>query len=247
MIVERSMDRSFLSNAYLVADRPGGHGVVIDTGGPPAPLLRRIDELELTLTHVLCTHHHVDHVAHNAEFRSRFGIPICGHAEERSLFDELDVELAHGAEVASGDLRVRALHVPGHTVGQLAFVVGDDAVFTGDTLFRRAVGGTRGPGHAGFADLRRSIMEVLMHLPHKLSAHPGHTEPTTIGEEWELNPFIRLWRGLDPEDGRRCSAFGEPATLLVEAEDYDGGTKCQVRFDADGRLDVVPGSRVRVL
>ena len=246
MIIERSMNRNFLSNSYLVADRPGGHAVVIDTGGPPEPILQRIRELELTVSHVLCTHHHVDHVAHNGEYRSRFSIPVCGHAAERPLFGDLDVELCDGEDVVSGELRLRALHVPGHTLGQLAFLVEGHAVFTGDTLFRRTVGGTRGPGHASFADLRRSIMDVLMGLPHELAVHPGHTEPTTIGEEWELNPFVRVWRGIDPAGRRRCSAFGEPATLLVEAEDYDGGTKCQVRFDAGGRLDVVPGSRVRV-
>jgi glyoxylase-like metal-dependent hydrolase (beta-lactamase superfamily II) len=246
VIIERSMHPSFLSNSYLVADRPGGHGVLVDTGGPAEPILRRIRELRLTPTHVLCTHHHVDHVSHNADYRSRFDVPVCGHADERELFGGLDVELADGEQIISGELRLRALHVPGHTLGQLAFVVEDHCVFTGDTLFRRTIGGTRGPGHARFEDLQRSIMDVLMRLPRELSVRPGHTEPTTIGEEWEHNPFIRVWRGLDPEGRRRCSAFGEPATLLVEAEDYDGGTKCQVRFDAGARLDVVPGSRVQL-
>lgn len=243
MIVERAMSPDWLSNTWLVADRAGGHAVLIDTGGPLAPILARIEDLRLTPTHVLCTHHHVDHVAHNQDFQRGFGCPICGGAPERELFDELDVALVDGDELACGDLRIRALSIPGHTQGQLAFLVNEERVFTGDTLFRRSVGGTRAPGHGTFAQLQHSILEVLMKLPHDIAVHPGHTDPTTIGEEWAENPFVRMWRGLDAPANTRCEAFGKPATLLLRARDYDGGTKCQVRFD-DGTLDVVPGSRV---
>jgi len=86
-------------------------------------------------------------------------------------------------------------------------------------------------------------MEVLMQLPADTPVHPGHTEPTTIGREWEDNPFVRAWRGVDAPTTRRCKAFGRAATLLLDARDYDGGRKCWVAFD-DGTLDVVPGSRV---
>ncbi len=67
MIIHKTMSDSWLSNTYLVADRPGGRAVVIDTGGPMAPILARIESLGLELTHILCTHHHVDHVAHNRD------------------------------------------------------------------------------------------------------------------------------------------------------------------------------------
>jgi glyoxylase-like metal-dependent hydrolase (beta-lactamase superfamily II) len=239
------MSEGWLSNTYLVADEPGGHAVVIDTGGPMGPILRKIEALRLSVSHVLCTHHHIDHVRHNAEYGARFGCPVCGHGSERGLFGGLDVELEDGDELKAGGLRVRALHVPGHTLGQLAFLVNEERVFTGDTLFRRTVGGTRGPGHTTFAEIRDSIMEVLMRLPPEMPVHPGHTDPTTIREEWEENPFIRLWRGLDAPAERRCRALGQPATLLLRARDYDGGTKCWVRFDDGGHLDIVAGSQVR--
>jgi len=246
LIVERTMSEGWLSNTYLVADRPGGHAVLIDSGGPLEPIVAKIETLRLELTHVLCTHHHVDHVQHNAEYQRRYGCPICGHTRERELFGALDVELGHGDELVSGGLHVRALHVPGHTVGQLAFLVNERRVFTGDTLFRGSVGGTLAPGHATFEELQHSIMDVLMKLPPQTIAHPGHTDSTTIGEEWAGNPFIRLWRGVDAGHERRCSAFDRPATLLLSARDYDGGRKCWVRFLDDGRLEVVPGSRVVV-
>ncbi|MCB9903851.1 MAG: MBL fold metallo-hydrolase [Planctomycetes bacterium] len=244
MIVERTMDPRWLSNSWLVADRPGGHAVLVDTGGPSAPLLARIDELHLTVTHVLCTHHHHDHVTHNADYRTAHGCPVCGHRAEAALFGDLDVELEDGDELRSGDLTIRALHVPGHTLGQLAFLVNEQALFTGDTLFRGTVGGTRAPGHTTFEDLRHSILDVLLRFPRETRVLPGHTDETTVGAEWRDNPFVRMWRGIDAPGATPCTALGRPATLLLRARDYDGGTKCWVRFDAGGVLDVVPGSAV---
>ena len=160
------------------------------------------------------------------------------------MFGGLDVKLTDGDELVTGGLHIRALHVPGHTLGQLAFLINDERVFTGDTLFRRTVGGTRAPGHTSFEEIQHSIMDVLMKLPRDMAAHPGHTDPTTIGEDWEHNPFIRMWRGLEQPKETRCTAFGQPATLLLRSEDYDGGTKCWVRFDEGNKQDIVPGSQV---
>lgn len=245
MIIDKTMHSGWLSNTWLVADRPGGHAVLVDTGGPIEPIVAKIEELRLTVSHVLCTHHHLDHIAHNDDYTKRYGCPVCAHRQEADLFTKaLDVELDDGDELVSGDLHIRALHIPGHTTGQLAFLINEERVFTGDTLFRGSVGGTRAPGHSTFDDIQHSIMDVLMRLPKDTVVHPGHTEPTTIGREWETNPFVRLWRELEEPVGKRCTAFGQPATLLLDAEDYDGGRKCQVRFD-DGTVDVVPGSRVR--
>jgi len=64
MIVERSMDPGWLSNSYLVADRPDGSAVLIDAGGPPEPLEVSVERYRLEVTHLLLTHHHGDHVAH---------------------------------------------------------------------------------------------------------------------------------------------------------------------------------------
>ena len=247
MIVERSMHPGWLSNTYLVADRPGGHGVLVDTGAPPEPILEQVAALGLTVTHALLTHHHPDHVAHTDLYRERLGVRVCGHPAERDRFGALDRELEHDDVVQAGALEIRALHIPGHTRGQLAFLAGhadEQRVFTGDTLFRGSVGGTRGSGHGTFAELRRSILDVLLGLPDGTVVHPGHTDETTIGRERAENPFVRRWLGLEPADDTPCTAFGQPATLLLRARDYDGGTKCWVRF-ADGREDVVPGSRVQ--
>ena len=139
MILEKTMHAGWLSNTWLVGDRPGGHAVIVDTGGPLEPIVAKLEEHRLTLTHVLCTHHHFDHVEHNAEYAARYGCPICGGRRERELFDALDTELDDGDEIRSGELAIRALNIPGHTAGQMAFLVNEERVFTGDTLFRRSI------------------------------------------------------------------------------------------------------------
>jgi hydroxyacylglutathione hydrolase len=132
----------------------------------------------------------------------------------------------------------------GTSSGPGGFTGGEAVVFTGDTLFRGSVGGVRAPGHTTYTDLRDSIMGTLMELPPGTVIHPGHADPTTVAREWEENGFIRIWRGLDPEGTDACVALGEPATLVLLGEDYDGGKKAWVRWE-DGKDDIVPGSRVQ--
>jgi glyoxylase-like metal-dependent hydrolase (beta-lactamase superfamily II) len=133
----------------------------------------------------------------------------------------------------------------------LSFLIDDPfgdaapSVFTGDTLFRGSVGGVRAPGHTTFIDLKDSIMGTLMELAPETEIRPGHAEPTTVAREWESNPFIRVWRGIDREGDDPCVALGEPATLILFGDDYDGGHKAWVRWP-DGSDDIVPGSQVQL-
>lgn len=242
MILERSLNDQFLSNTYVVADEDGGTAVMIDAGGPVEPLLEAIDRRGLTLTHVLLTHHHWDHVCELGKVLERHpGAQVLGHELEE--VEGRTGTLAPGDVVQTGGLRIEAIHTPGHTAGMLSFLV-DGNVFTGDTLFRNSVGGVRAPGHTTFEDIRASIMERLLKLPPDTRIHPGHTDPTTVAEEWDGNAFVRVWRGLDPEGDEPCTALGEPATLVLLSDDYDGGHKAWVRWP-DGRDDIVPGSQVQ--
>jgi hydroxyacylglutathione hydrolase len=242
VILERAMNDQFLSNTYLVGDRDGGSAVMIDAGGPVAPLLEEIERRDLDLSHVLLTHHHFDHVSELEQVKER-------HPEAQVLGHEAEEvagrtgTLAPGDVVAAGDLRIETIHTPGHTAGMLSFLV-DGHVFTGDTLFKGSVGGVRAPGHTTFEDIRESIMDRLLTLPPDTEIHPGHTDPTTVADEWEHNAFVRIWRGLDPEGSEPCTAMGEPATLILLGDDYDGGYKAWVRWP-DGRDDIVGGSQVQ--
>jgi hydroxyacylglutathione hydrolase len=230
------MDSSWLSNAYLVADEVGGCGLFVDSGAPLEPLIAAAERLAIQVTHLLTTHGHSDHVANHAEIERRFGAKVLADQEEGVAGAE---PLSHGNVVETGRLRVETLRTPGHSPGGLSFVLNGEGVFTGDTLFSGSVGGTR--DH--FEDIRRSVMDVLMGLPHEFRVYPGHTDETTIGREWDENPFVRVWRGVDPEGSERCHVSGEEATLIVWARDYDGGGKAWVRFK-DGLDAIVGGSRV---
>ena len=243
MIIERSMHPDWLSNTYLVADEEGGTAVAIDAGGPSGPLFEAVDRLGVNVTHLLLTHHHHDHVAEAGAWRTRYGVETLAHPIEADLLEGVDRTIEPGETLSVGGLEIGSLLTPGHTAGMLNFVVNDGDVFTGDTLFQGSVGGVRAPGSTSFEDLRGSIMDVLMQLPKDTRLHPGHTEPTTVGEEWESNAFVRLWRGLDEEGTEPCTVEGEEATLVLWAPDYDGGHKAWVRWP-DGKDDIVPGSRV---
>jgi hydroxyacylglutathione hydrolase len=241
MIVERSMNDSWLSNTYLVAAGPNSDAFLVDAGGPLDPLFAAADAHGLTVTHILLTHHHHDHVAELGAALERWpDATVLAHPEERVPGTTGD--LKPGDEIEIGGLTVKALHTPGHTAGMLALLV-DDEVFTGDTLFKGSVGGVRAPGSTSYADLKRSVMETLLALPPETVIRPGHTDPTTVAEELEGNPFVRIWRGLDEEGAEQVTALGDPATLILWGPDYDGGHKAWVRWP-DGSDDIVGGSRV---
>jgi hydroxyacylglutathione hydrolase len=215
VLVERSLHPEWLSNAYLVADEEGGSAVFVDSGADVQPLLAAAERWRVEPSYILRTHSHHDHVVHERDL----GLPV--------RTDAIDV----------GGLRIEALPTPGHSDDMIAFVVNGEAVFTGDTLFKDSVGG------GNLDQVRSSVMDVLMKLPPETRVLPGHTDETTIGREWEENPFVVVWRGAQPEGTERVRVAGEDATLIVWSPDYDGGGKAWVRY-GDGRDAIVGGSRV---
>lgn len=235
MIVSTSMHPDWRSNAYLVADEPGGHAVFIDAGAPIEPLMSKVEELGVRVTHVLLTHEHHDHTTHMVPLEERYGAALM-----------LPEQAVDGTVVRSGGLQLRAMSTPGHCDPHVAWLVeeGDRVVaaFTGDALFRGTIGGTLNGGTDGLQLLQRSIHRLLA-LPNDVDLYPGHVGPTTVGIELESNPFVRAWRGELPTSSERVQVAGTDATLLLEAADYDGGTKAWIRF-ADGREAVVGGSMV---
>ncbi len=212
------MHPRYLSNAYVVADTEGGDALFVDSGAPIEPLLAAVERWGVTPRHVLRTHGHGDHVEHEDELVRRFGIDVVtGPAE-------------------AGGLRVEARATPGHADDHLVFVVNGKLLFSGDLLFKDAVGG----GDA--ATVRRSVMDVMT-LPPETRVLPGHTDETTIGREAEHNPFVLVWSGREEPLNEPCRVMGEPATLLVWSPDYDGNGKALVRLE-DGVERIVGGSRV---
>ena len=238
------MSEQWLSNTYLVADELGSQAAMIDAGGPVEPLLDVLRRMRFTLTHLLLTHHHHDHIAELEQVLEHHpDAEVLIHPLERDQVPQASGPLEPGRALECGALVIEPLHTPGHTAGMISLLVNGTDVFTGDTLCKGSVGGVRAPGHTTYDDLKHSIMETLLRLPPATRVHPGHTDPTTVADELERNPFVRVWRGVDAEGDARCTALGQPATLVLMAPDYDGGSKAWVRWD-DGSDDIVPGSQV---
>jgi glyoxylase-like metal-dependent hydrolase (beta-lactamase superfamily II) len=248
MLIECAQNTDYLSNTYLVCDEAGGSAVVIDAGGPLEPIFAAAEQLAVTPSRVLLTHHHHDHVSELGGLTARWpDAAVLISPLERDLVPGATGTVDTGERITAGGLVIRPLRTPGHTAGMLSFLIEhgpSGAVFTGDTLFRGSVGGVRAPGHTTYQDLKDSIMGTLMELDPATEIHPGHSDPTTVAIEWDENPFIRIWRGLDREGTAPCVAMGQPATLVLLGPDYDGGHKAWVRWP-DGSDDIVPGSQVR--
>src|SRR3954470_23519286 len=136
------MHPDWLSNSFVIADEEGGPALFVDSGADIEPLVRAVERWAATPAAILRTHSHHDHVVHEDDLRSRFGLDV----------------IAEPGDWTWEGLAVRGLPTPGHSDDMVAFVVGD-VVFTGDTLFKDAVGG-------GDPELvRSSVMEVFMTLP----------------------------------------------------------------------------------
>lgn len=216
------MHPDWLSNAYVVADAEGGTAVFVDAGADPAPLIAALERWGAKPAAILRTHAHHDHIAWEDELNELYDVPV----------------VAEPGEWDFGGIGVRGIATPGHSDDMVAFIFGSELVFTGDTLFKDAVGG-------GDPTLvRSSVMDILMAQPDSMRVLPGHTDETTIGREREHNPFVRVWSGAEPEGTERVQVGGRDATLLLWSPDYDGKGKAWVRFD-DGSDAIVGGSRVR--
>jgi glyoxylase-like metal-dependent hydrolase (beta-lactamase superfamily II) len=169
---------SFANNAYIIADEASGEALVVDMPSGSQEVIAAAKDLNVR--GIILTHTHHDHWMDYDLVKAALGAPvICHPAEQIMPAEQIDEPLADGATLAAGDIRVRALHTPGHTPGSTCLLTGK-FLFSGDTLFPGGPGRTNSP-----ADLQQSIQSitsVLFALPDETEVLPGHGEGTTIGE-----------------------------------------------------------------
>ncbi|MGH2693769.1 MAG: MBL fold metallo-hydrolase [Actinomycetota bacterium] len=200
-------------NCYVVGDPDTKEAIVIDPGGDSEAISELLVSNELTVTQIVATHAHFDHIVAAQRLRELTGAAFRLHASDNAMLDwyqesallflgtelppppDVDSPAAEGDTLAAGGVVLEVLHTPGHSPGSIA-LVSDEAVFTGDTLFAGSVGRTDLPG--GDTDaLVRAVKEKLFALETDLPAYPGHGPATTLGEERRFNPFVgaasRLW------------------------------------------------------
>lgn len=195
------------TNCYIVGCEETKEGAVIDPGGHPERILAEVERHGLALKYVLNTHAHFDHTYANRAIVAATGVPLALHPADRRLLlssagaadfglpaepsPPPDLELQDGDELEVGKLRFQVLHTPGHTPGHVCFYEPEEGVlFDGDVLFYRGVGRTDLAG-GNWQQLMNSIRRVLFALPDETVVYSGHGPATTIGEEKQLNPWLR--------------------------------------------------------
>jgi hydroxyacylglutathione hydrolase len=197
----------FQSNAYLVWDAAPGEALLVDAGAEAPLLLRELDENALTLTAILQTHAHADHIAALPELVATTGAPVYLHPDARSMLTSAEENLSafagipitapvdtlavtEACELNLLDRDIQIYHTPGHAPGSVCYhFVDDGIVFTGDALFAGSIGRTDFPG-GSYDLLIDRIKEKLLVLPDETQVYSGHMGPTTIGHERETNPFL---------------------------------------------------------
>ncbi len=184
----------------------GPETILIDPGAEPEKLLEWVGHSGGRLVALLATHGHFDHVGAAAEIQDAHDLPLRCHRNDLELIRQMPQiqesygfpatriprcasDLDEGVRIpfATGEIKVR--HVPGHSPGQLMFILPGQAI-VGDCLFAGSVGRTDLPG-GDFATLEKSIRERIYTLPDNTVIICGHGPDTTVGREKESNPFVR--------------------------------------------------------
>lgn len=203
----------FQENTYIVVDDETKKAVVIDPGcyeqAEKETLANFIDSQQLTVTHLLQTHSHLDHVFGSAYVKRKYGVKMYLHELDMVIFNdvpkrmemyglrgydptEVDVFLHEGDKITFGNTTLDVLHTPGHAPGHVVFVNHKDRyVIGGDVLFKGSIGRTDFP-YCDHQALLNSIRTKLYTLPDDFTVYAGHMDPTTIGREKKTNPFIRM-------------------------------------------------------
>jgi hydroxyacylglutathione hydrolase len=175
---------------YLLADRDSGKGVLIDPSYSPEAFVQRARDQHITITHVVNTHSHPDHVNGNEQATAMTGAPLLAHTDAPT---QAAVRVSHGQELAVGSLVLTFVHVPGHCPDHvLVYEPRHGILITGDLLFVGKVGGTRTDDDAR---TEWNSLQRLLELPDETTVWPGHDygarPSSTIALEKASNPFLR--------------------------------------------------------
>jgi glyoxylase-like metal-dependent hydrolase (beta-lactamase superfamily II) len=199
---------ALFTNCYLVWCEKTKEAIIIDPGfdseTEAMKILKKAEREGLHIKYIVNTHGHPDHVSGNIHAKNFTGAPILIHELDAPLLSkndaavmfglrikpiEADKTLRDGDPIKFGQVLLRVLHTPGHSPGSIS-LLGDNAVFTGDTLFAGSIGRTDFPG-SSYKAIMRSLKERLATLPDNFVVYPGHGPSSTIGEEKRSNPFLQ--------------------------------------------------------
>jgi glyoxylase-like metal-dependent hydrolase (beta-lactamase superfamily II) len=196
------------TNCYMLGCDETMTAAIIDPGWNGRSLVATATEKGFTITHILLTHSHFDHVGGLAELKEETNAPIYLHPEAADMLSNAvlsatawqiripppppaDIDIVPGEPIQVGNLKLDVLFTPGHAPGHVSFYLQEQGVlFDGDVLFKQSIGRTDLPG-GDLALLMSSIQEKLLNLPADTDVLSGHGPTTTIGEEKINNPFLQ--------------------------------------------------------
>lgn len=198
---------SYGTNTYLIWDEASHEAMVVDMAKTAPRVIKALEEHQLRLKYIVNTHGHADHIGGNSYLKAKTGAPICIHPADApklldakanlSAFmgmnivsDPMEIELTEGTALHLGVQKFTVLHTPGHSAGCICLYI-PGMLISGDTLFAGSIGRTDFPD-GNMAQLKQAVIEKLYGLPDDTVVYPGHGGTTTIGEEKQNNPFVRL-------------------------------------------------------
>lgn len=193
------------TNCYLVYDENTMHGALVDPGDNGKELAEAIAKEGVTLDYILLTHAHFDHILGVRAVMEKTGAKLVLHKDDKWLLKKenmgmfrqmaygytelaVDIEAEEGTEVTFGGLTATYMNTPGHTPGSCCIRV-ENALFTGDTLFRRECGRCDLQG-GDFALMLKSLKR-LHDLDGDFNVLPGHEGLSTLAEERQHNRYMR--------------------------------------------------------
>jgi glyoxylase-like metal-dependent hydrolase (beta-lactamase superfamily II) len=161
--------------AYLIS--AGSEALVIDASLPPEVYRSIAERLRVRIRRVFDTHIHADHLSRSKQLAEAVGAELLLPAQERARFPHH--ALRSGDVVELGPVKVEAIRTPGHTMESTCYLVGGEALFTGDTLFLSSVGRPDLHADVDQARLRASLLfgsvKQLLALGPDVRVFPGHT------------------------------------------------------------------------
>lgn len=210
MILEMLTLGSLYTNCYIAGCSKTREGLIIDPGfdrdTEAERVLTRVKQHHLDVKYIVNTHGHPDHTAGNGLLKAATGAPIVIHELDAPKLTEssknlsmlfglrvtsppADHTLKEGDIIQVGKVQLKVLHTPGHSKGSVS-LLGEDVVFTGDTLFAGSIGRYDFPD-ASYKEIMTSLKRLAT-LPDHLKVYPGHGPTSTIGREKRSNPFLQM-------------------------------------------------------